>query len=289
MRSRGREQLCGSGAIDQVDDIRVLTDLIERQSELVERLILSSRAFYVRGRQTDGCAVDQQLGGRRRAHRASLELACEHLGALGRAVPHRHLCGTRFAQRPDGGSRAAAGAEHERAQPSRRPSERGDQSRGVGVLGGDRAVGGERERVRGSDLACGVAGCVGERERGVLVRDRDVGAAEPRPPEGRGGLGEQLRRNRQPLVVPVVHPERGEGGVVDRRRAAVRDRPAEDAEAHHHLPACAPVVCPSGYACSSAGARRSFRPPPCTPRCGLRIRRACSENTCSPQPSAPAT
>ena len=72
---RSREQLRGSGAVDQVDDIGVLTDLIERQSELVERLILSSRAFYAGCRvQADGGAVDEQIGGvgarARRARRA---------------------------------------------------------------------------------------------------------------------------------------------------------------------------------------------------------------------------
>jgi len=45
MRHGSREQLRGSGAVDEVDDIGVLTDLIERQPELVEPLRLTGRPF----------------------------------------------------------------------------------------------------------------------------------------------------------------------------------------------------------------------------------------------------
>ena len=46
-------------------------------------------------------------------------------------------------QRPDGRAGAAAGAEHERALARGRLAERGDQARGVGVLGGDLPAGRE--------------------------------------------------------------------------------------------------------------------------------------------------
>ena len=45
VRPRGSEQRGGIGAIDEVDDIGVPTDLIERQPELVEPLRLTGRPF----------------------------------------------------------------------------------------------------------------------------------------------------------------------------------------------------------------------------------------------------
>ena len=74
---------------------------------------------------------------------------------------------------------------------------------------------------------------VGQRERPLLVRDRDVDAAEARGRQRPDGLGEQLRRQRQALVAPVVQAERGERRVVHLRRARVRHRPPAHAEAGH--------------------------------------------------------
>ena len=128
-----------------------------------------------------------------------------------------------------------------------------------------------------------VEACVASASAACLCGIVTFAPTKPAPGERARGLGEQRRRHRQALVAPVVHPERGERRVVHRRRAAVRDRPAEDAERG------ASLACARQGACRSAGARRCARPPPCRRRRWLRIRRACSENTCSPQPSAPAT
>ena len=71
-------------------------------------------------------------------------------------------------------------------------------------------------------------GVVGQRERRLLVRDRHVRAAVARRRQRAHRLLEQLGRDRQLHVAPV-EPERLERRVVHRRRAAVRDRVAEDA------------------------------------------------------------
>ena len=104
-----------------------------------------------------------------------------------------------------------------------------------------RAVG-ERQRVGSADRARGVARLVGERERRLLVRDRDVRAAVAGSRQRADGLGEELGRDRQLHVTPV-EPERLERRVVDRGRAAVPDRVAQDADQRQHsvgdFPPCA--------------------------------------------------
>ena len=67
------------------------------------------------------------------------------------------------------------------------------------------------------------------------MRHGDVGADEAGAGQRANRLGEELGRHRQQLVAPAVEAERGERGGVDRRRAAVGDGPAEDAEAPQHL------------------------------------------------------
>src|SRR5262249_41354946 len=79
--------------------------------------------------------------------------------------------------------------------------------------------------------ARGVRGAAGAGARRLLGRQRHVGAANPRLRERRDGLGEQLGRDREQLVAPVREPNRRQRGVLHRRRAAVRNRPAEHTEA----------------------------------------------------------
>ncbi len=137
-----------------------------------------------------------------------------------------------LAQRVDHGPRGAAGAQHQRRGAVGRAGQRGEEARGVGVVGVDDAVGLERERVRGADGARGLARHVGDGERGLLVRDRRVDAAEAERGQRAHGLGEQVRRQRQPLVAPV-QPEHGERRVVHLRRARVGHRPPAHPEPGH--------------------------------------------------------
>ena len=60
---------------------------------------------------------------------------------------------------------------------------------------------------------------VGERQRLFLVRDRHVDALEAQRLQGLDGLREQVRRERQELVVPVIQAQVGESRVVHLRRA----------------------------------------------------------------------
>ena len=94
----------------------------------------------------------------------------------------------------------------------------------------DLSVGREAERVRGADRARGCARAVGDAQRGRFVRDRHVRADESGLRKRAYGLVEELGRDREPLVAEPLQAERGERGLVHRRRAAVSDRPAEDAE-----------------------------------------------------------
>ena len=147
------------------------------------------------GLQTDRCAIDEQVSWLGPADRARIQIARQRLGALVGAVPHQHLPRPLLAQRPHRCAGASACTEHERAQPTRRARQRGDQSGSVGVLGGDRSVGREGERVRRADRAGDLARAVGQRERRLLVRDRDVGAEKAGAPERPHRRVEQRRGN----------------------------------------------------------------------------------------------
>ena len=138
-----------------------------------------------------------------------------------------------------------------RARPAR-SVERSQQAGRVGVLRGDRAVPPEAERVGRPDRARAIARAVGQRERGLLVGNRHVGPEKP------------LRRAREPSAPraraaraaadSATRPCRaGERGVVDRRREAMGDRPAEDAQAPGTPPPSS-----SGH----VGRARRFRSPP---------------------------
>ncbi len=125
----------------------------------------------------------------------------------GRAVPHARPAAPGLHERADRGARGAAGAEHQRACARRGRARRAARSSrpGASVLSArDRAVALERQRVGGADRLRGGARRVGERQRRLLVRDRHVDAAEARGGQRPHGLGEQLRRQRQREVLPVV-------------------------------------------------------------------------------------
>ena len=160
MRSGGGEQLRGSGAVDEVDDIRVLTDLIERQSELVERLSRQWPSVLRPGpSQAHGGAVDEQIG-RPRALDGAARRAPARAPAARSGV--RFQTDTSLAPASRSAHTAARALPPAPSTSARMPAqvgdaERGDQPGRVGVLGRDRPVGGERERVGRADLARGRA------------------------------------------------------------------------------------------------------------------------------------
>ena len=148
---------------------------------------------------------------------------------------------------------------------ARHPGRRRRRSRrcspGASVLSAcDRAVGGEAQRVRGADRARRLAGLVGERERGVLVRHGDVGADEAGAARARATVS-----SNSPAAPAAAgrasrcSPQRGERRALHRRRAAVGDRPAEHAEAR-------------GSRAASARGRRSRRARRCRRRRRLELR-----------------
>ena len=110
-----------------------------------------------RGRavQADRGAVDEQVG----AGRRPLSVVTVRRRARRPAARRARGCGSRSGtsarpgveQRPDGRPGAAARAEHERRCSGRGLRERGDQRRGVGVVGHDLPVVAEDQRVGGSD------------------------------------------------------------------------------------------------------------------------------------------
>ena len=136
----------------------------------------------------DRCSpTDVQLTSRsardRPRDRSAPRSRCQFQRSLRAAIPYRHAGRARVLQGPDGGARAAPGAQHERARMGGHPSqapERGDQAGRVGVVRLDRAVVAESERVGRPDRARRRARLVGQLECGVLVRDRDVRSDESR-------------------------------------------------------------------------------------------------------------
>src|SRR3954453_772716 len=208
--------------VDQVHHARVFPQVIGLYRDLLERL----RGVV----QADGRAVHEHVGRPWTLDRRNAEIRREAPGALGAPVPHEALR-SHVAQRVRGGARAAARAEDERGA-RRRVGERIEEAGRVGVVGPDRAVGAERQRVRRADRRGVVRAVRGDGERRLLVGDRHVEADEPRRRHRRDGLGERVRLDRDRLVGELaVEPDRGERGVLHRRRAAVGDRPADDREA----------------------------------------------------------
>ena len=135
-----------------------------------------------------------------------------------------------LAQRPHRGAGRAAGAEHERAAAGRARSARAASSPGASVLSARIAPSSNvsvfaapiarAASVASSASASAASLC------GIVTLTPRKPAAGQRP----HGLGEQVRRQRQAQVAPVVQPGGRQRGVVHRRRARVRDRPAADAE-----------------------------------------------------------
>ena len=107
---------------------------------------------------------------------------------------------------------------------------RRDQRRRVGVVGADLALRAKGERVGGTDRPGAGRGGMRQRQSPLLVGDRHVGAGEPGAGEGRDGFGEQLGGHGQELIAPLAQAGSGQRRILDRRRAAVGDRPAQDAE-----------------------------------------------------------
>ena len=182
----------------------------------------------------DGGAVDQHVGRpqawlcRRPARRARRRARS---GALGRAVPDEtsrapasssaHTAARAVPPAPSDQRRRAADLGAARRAP--------DQRRGIGVVGADPSVRLEHERVGGADRRCARHWPpIASASAACLVRDRDVDASKAGRRQRQHRLVEELGRHRQQLVMPAVGEPHGlQRGVLDRRRAAVRDRPAE--------------------------------------------------------------
>src|SRR3954468_24570824 len=158
------QELGAAAPIHQVDHARVSAEVIGRERQQLERL--------PRIVQADGRAVHEHLGGRRPVDRGDAELDGDPPGALGRAVPYRDRR-ARSAQREGRGPSAAARTQHDGAARERLP-QRVEQPRRIGVVGADRAVRAEGERVRGPDRAGRGGRVAREPKRLLLVRDRHV-------------------------------------------------------------------------------------------------------------------
>ena len=182
-------------------------------------------------RPTDVQLTSMSAGSAADVDRAHAELGGERARALGRPVP-------------DPTSAAPASRSAQTTARALPPAPRTSAVRPRRRLAAARRAGParrccrprSRRRPNVSVLAAPIARArarrlVRERERGLLVRDRHVGAARSRRRgSARHGLGEQLGRDGQQLVAPVDSRAR-RSRVVHRRRAAVGDRPAEDAVA----------------------------------------------------------
>ena len=148
------------------------------------------------------------------------QVADEVVGSLRRAVPDRDR-GSLARQCPDRGPRRPARAEHERRPPLHRTGQCTQEPGGIGVLGADGRVP-EAQCVRRADLLRRARGLVGDRERRLLVRDRDVRADESLLGHRPDSLGEFPRRQVARFIAPLAaEPERLEGGVLHRGRAGV--------------------------------------------------------------------
>ncbi len=220
------------------------------------------------------------------------------------AVPDRHLA-ARVAQRPHRRARAAARAEHQRARGLRRGPARSSAaiSPGASVFSAAILPSGAKVSVFAAPIARAASlASSASASAACLCGIVTFAPRKPDAAERARGLGEQLRRHRQALVAPPVHAERRQRRVVHRRRAAVRDRPAEHAQAGHHCPAFVPWdtwrhhrlprSCRGRIAiiasCSPAAARRFADRRLVGRDVGFEFGEV-FENTCSPQPSAPGT
>ena len=209
--------------VDQVDHARVFTDGIGLHGQFLER----ARRIG----EPDRGAVDEHLGGHRRRRpprRRARPPARGRARACGstprRRRPPAPARRPRPAREPPAPriERACAGGGRRgpRAAPGRRccrPRWR-RRARSVSVLAAPIARGAAAVASSASASAASLCGIV------------TLAPAKPAAGQGAHGLGEELGRDRQALVAPAVEPDRAQRGVVHRRRAAVGDRPAEDAE-----------------------------------------------------------
>ena len=170
------------------------------------------------------------------ASTACADLGAQRVGALGRAVPDRHAAApaSRSAQTT---ARALPPAPSTSAvRPRGRPGSAAMQAGRVGVVGVDRAVGAEGQRVGRADRARASVALVGERERGLLVRDRHVRAEEAGGAAARGPSPRRARAG--PAAAGSASPSgpsAASAALCIAGERLWRDRPAEDAEALQSL------------------------------------------------------
>ncbi len=184
----------------------------------------------------------------------SAALAGAHPEILRQRLARARACGSRPTPRPRP-PRAAPTRPPARCRPRRARAracrggedraERRDQARRVGVLG----RGSRRRRANVSVFAAPISraaalASLGSSSAACLCGIVTFAPWKPAAPSARVVSLEQRRRHRQALVVPVAQAERRERRVVHRRGAAVRDRPAEDAQASHHFSSCTSAACP---------------------------------------------
>ena len=144
----------GRGAVDEVDNIGVLTDLIEHQPQLVEPLWLTGRPLYGRRPQADGGAVDEQIGrlrpltARTPSSRASAPARSGvRFQTVTSRAPASRSAQTAARALPPAPSTSALGPRGETTEPSSAAI-----SPGASVFSAAIAPsGGERERVRRTD------------------------------------------------------------------------------------------------------------------------------------------
>ncbi len=160
-RSRGREQLGRPvRAVDEVDDVG-------DSSPSSDGVRPSCASAPVPALAPASRPTDVQLTSSRPARAAApraRRARARALRALGRAVPDRHLARARLGSAQTAARALPPAPSTSARSPRGEPAERRDQAGRVGVLGRDRPVGGERERVRGADRARGLAGA-GRRAR----------------------------------------------------------------------------------------------------------------------------
>ena len=268
------------GAAGPVDHVR-------HEASDAQRIGLDRQALErdVRFAQSDARAVHDQRGGLGGSHDPSAEVGDERArrarGSGSR--PSRRRLPRRAGRRPRPAPRRPRRGRAPCGRPGRRrapPAARARRCCRRWI-----APDGSNVSVFAAPTAAAIGRrLVGERERGLLVRDRDVEPAEARRAERADRLGEARGRQREPEVAPVAQPGRGERGVVHRGRARVRHGPARDPEVGQHF--CAGALPPfssraavvGGDVALELGVRAGE---------GVRTRRAWRRSRCSR--SAPAS
>ena len=218
------QELGAAVPVHQVDHARVFPDVIGVQGQFLER----------RGRvvQADRRAVDEHLGGDRPVDRGDAEIGGERVGA-------RRACGSR--PRPRRRRRAARTRRPGRCPPRRaraRSAARARRARRAGpgrrcCRRGSRPSPGPNVSVFAAPIArASSEAVVASASAASLCGIVTLTPAKPAAGQPGDRLGEVLGRDGHALVdVRAVEAGRGERRVLHRGRAAVIDRPAEDAQA----------------------------------------------------------